>query len=394
LINNNIRVTKNGVKLLNISGKILNNSNYNYTGINKEIIELLNFTIASSKSDDKVQYCNLLLEIEYSEKLDGEINYSKGANFNLGVQEYSWLLSNKKSKWIDYLIYRYKFRMNPKKLKLESFPPYVLIEPTSICNIRCVMCFQVDKSFTKKEYMGRMPWDIFTKAVDEVAENNCQAITLASRGEPTLHPQLGEMLLYIKNKGILDLKLNTNATKLNEKLSRNILEAEVKELVFSVDAGTKETYESIRVKGKFEEVVNNIKNFNKIRKNEFPNSKTTTRISGVKVNNNQDINQMTDFWERYVDQVSIKSAIPRWDTYNNKINNITKPCEQLWERIYIWYDGTINPCDFDYKSKLAVGNINNTTIKEAWHNLSYKNLRKNHMNNNRSLSNPCDRCPL
>ena len=242
--------------------------------------------------------------------------------------------------------------------------------------------------------MGRMPWEIFTKAVDEVSENNCQAITLASRGEPTLHPQLGEMLMYIKNKGILDLKLNTNATKLTEKLSRNILDAEVKELVFSVDAGTKETYESIRVKGKFDEVVNNIKNFNIIRNNEYPNSKTTTRISGVKVNDTQDIEQMTQFWEQHVDQVSIKGAIPRWDTYNNEVNQISKPCGQLWERIYVWYDGSINPCDFDYKSKLIVGNIKNTTIKEAWNNLYYKTLRKNHMSNKRSLHNPCDRCPL
>jgi len=379
---------------MNFKGKILNLNDSDFSIINKKIINLLNNEIALSKSEEKIKNCQKLLNIEYSQKLDGEINYYKDSKFALNTQEYNWLLSNPQDKWVDYIIYRYKFRMNPIEFKLESFPPYVLIEPTSICNIRCIMCFQVDKSFTKKEYMGRMPWEIFTKAVDEIAENNCQAITIASRGEPTLHPQLGEMLMYIKNKDILDLKLNTNATRLTEKLSRDILEAEVKELVFSVDAGTKETYESIRVKGKFDEVVNNIKNFNKIRKNEFPNSKTTTRISGVKVKDSQDIKQMIEFWKEEVDEVAIKNAIPRWDSYNNKTNNITKPCSQLWERMYVWYDGTLNPCDFDYKSNLNVGNINNITIKEAWNNMLYKNLRKNHTNKNRGLHNPCDRCPL
>ena len=379
---------------MDINGTILNQNDYDLSIINKNIINLLNNEIILSKSKERIKNCQKLLNIKYSAKLDGSINYSKDSKFTLNMQEYSWLLSNPKDTWVDYIVYRYKFRMNPIEYKLESFPPYVLIEPTSICNIRCIMCFQVDKSFTKKEYMGRMPWEIFTKAVDEIAENNCQAITLASRGEPTLHPQLGEMLMYIKNKGILDLKLNSNATRLTEKLSRDILEAEVKEVVFSVDAGTKETYESIRVKGKFDQVVNNIKNFNKIRKNEFPNSKTTTRISGVKVNDTQDIKQMTEFWKEHVDEVAIKSAIPRWDTYNNEVNSITKPCSQLWERIYVWYDGTINPCDFDYKSNLNVGNLNNITIKEAWNNMLYKNLRKNHMNKNRVLHNPCDRCPL
>ena len=163
------------------------------------------------------------------------------------------------------MIYRYKLRLYPKNRVLLDFPPYILIEPTSICNLRCVMCFQVDRSFTKKEHMGMMPWDIFTKIVDEAALNNCKAITLASRGEPTLHPKLPEMIEYISKK-ILDLKINTNATKLDEKLCKAIIENNVSELVFSVDAGTKETYEKVRVLGKFEKVLSNIKNFNKIRK--------------------------------------------------------------------------------------------------------------------------------
>ena len=27
----------------------------------------------------------------------------------------------------------------------------------------------------------------------------------------------------------------------------------------------------------------------------------------------------------------------------------------LWTRTYVWYDGEVNPCDFDYKSNLSVG---------------------------------------
>ena len=136
---------------MNINGKILNKKNFELPIVNKKIIALLNTKLSISKSSDTIQYCKELLKVEFSDMMDGEINSSKGTNFTLGMQEYSWLLSNQENIWVDYLIYRYKFRINPKKLKVESFPPYVLIEPTSICNIRCVMCFQIDKSFTKKE---------------------------------------------------------------------------------------------------------------------------------------------------------------------------------------------------------------------------------------------------
>ena len=62
---------------------------------------------------------------------------------------------------------------------------------------------------------------------------------------------------------------------------------------------------------------------------------------------------MTEFWSKIVDEVSIKSAALRWDTYKNPINQIKEPCLGLWNRMYIWYDGKVNPCDTDYKSYLC-----------------------------------------
>ena len=77
---------------------------------------------------------------------------------------------------------------------------------------------------------------------------------------------------------------------------------------------------------------------------------------------------MNEFWSKLVDEVTIKESTPRWDTYNNEKNNETQPCLQLWHRMYIWYDGTVNTCDFDYKSFLSKGNIKYNSIKEIWKN--------------------------
>ena len=72
-----------------------------------------------------------------------------------------------------------------KKITFEV-PLYLLIEPVSTCNLRCPFCFQVDKTFTRKPYMGTMNIDLFKKIIDEANEIGVGAITLASRGEPTL----------------------------------------------------------------------------------------------------------------------------------------------------------------------------------------------------------------
>ena len=360
------------------------------------IITCLREKLASATEESEEKQITAFLINTLSTRVTNEINFDDdGEDFAISSQEIGWLNKNPTDKWADYLIFRYKFRVYPRRHIVSDFPLYLLIEPTSACNIRCVMCFQIDKTFTTKEYMGRMPWALFVKTVDEAALKGTKAITLASRGEPTLHPEFGKMLKYISSKQcFFEVKINTNATRLTESLSREILEADINEIVFSVDAGTKKTYEEIRVKGKFDDVVHNIRRFHEIRTTEFPNSRVVTRISGVKVRDDQDIDQMTDFWRAYVDEVTIKPATARWDSYNNEVNGITKPCEMLFERMYVWYDGTLNPCDFDYKSELALSSLENTSLEEAWKSEKYKALREGHTKGERQNFYPCDRCPL
>ena len=312
----------------------------------------------------------------------------------LSNQEIEFLNLHSQKIWANYLIFRNQFLYNPKNHIVSDFPLYLLIEPVSACNLRCVMCFQIDETFSgDKNFMGKMDLELFKKIVDEAHKNGTKAITLASRGEPTLHPNLDEMLDYCSGK-FLELKLNTNATRLTEKIIHKILKNGVTDIVFSVDSYQKEEYEKIRVNGIFEQVVENIKRFQQIRNESYPNSVCVTRISGVKVNKEQDPHSFKNFWEKYVDHVAMVEMEPRWDTYNNPYEFAgTGPCELLWERMYVWYDGTVNVCDADYKSKLSPGNINNQSIREIWNNENYSNLRQYHKNGMRNQCHPCDRCP-
>ena len=120
-------------------------------------------------------------------------------------QEIIWLKNNDKENWGRYLLNRYFFKVLPQKRIVNEFPPYVLIEPTSVCNLRCIMCFQVDKSFSSnKKFLGFIDIDFFKKLIKQCEENDCNSITLASRGEPTLHKQFDEISSTIKHSKILD----------------------------------------------------------------------------------------------------------------------------------------------------------------------------------------------
>ena len=96
----------------------------------------------------------------------------------VGHQEASWLQRNPENQWAGYLLFRYKFKYDPRQRILNKFPLHLLLEPTSICNISCPMCFQVDTSFRKKEYMGMMDIDLFKSLIDQAVKMNVWLLRL------------------------------------------------------------------------------------------------------------------------------------------------------------------------------------------------------------------------
>ena len=305
-------------------------------------------------------------------------------------------------KKIQYLIYRYKFKVYPDKRILSDFPIHVLLEPAGICNLRCTMCYQSDKTFTgdnikknsNKKFMGMMDYELFTKIIDECDAEGCNAISLGSRGEPMLNKNFDKMLSHINKKNnFFDVKINSNGSALNEKNCHSILSSNVNILVISCEGEYKELYEKIRLGGNFDKLVENVKLLKNIREKYYKNSKLEIRISGVHFHSEQKRKPFFDFWKKYVDTVSYVKAQIRWDTYNNEvILEKNSECDFLWEKLYVWWDGVTNPCDEDYKSMLSPGNVKNDTIKNIWKSNKLQNLRSLHLNNKRNTVLPCDRC--
>lgn len=327
--------------------------------------------------------------------LDSILSEFEKGNFELlHTQEIQYLKRNSVEKWAKYLIHREKFNFLENNQGVSEFPIYLIVEPVSACNLRCPFCHQIDEKFTNnKQMMGNMDFELFKQIIDEASTSGTNAITLTCRGEPTLHPKIGEMIEYCSGK-FLELKMNTNATRLNEKLIHQILKSGMTDLVFSVDSYFKEEFESLRVGANFEKVLENIKKFKQIRDEKYPNSSCITRISGVNVGK-QDPEKFKEFWEEYVDYVVMVKMLDRWDVYNNPTEMMGKgSCHYLGRSLSIYFDGSVIPCDIDYEGKLSVGNVKEKSIKDIWLGEKYTQMIFSHKNNQREKYFPCDRCPI
>lgn len=86
-----------------------------------------------------------------------------------------------------------------------------IIEITGACNLKCPTCFADSrgKNFLSLEQVEKM-LDLFV-----ICEGNPEVVQL-SGGEPTLHPQLFEIILMAKKMGIKVVQLNTNGVRIAE----------------------------------------------------------------------------------------------------------------------------------------------------------------------------------
>ena len=319
-------------------------------------------------------------------------NQTSGNKFYISPNVADEILTLEDNEVLNYLVHRYRYELFPKLKILDDYPPYLQIEPTSVCNYRCVFCFETDQSFTNKKngFMGSMKLDLFKRIIDQ-AEGNVEFISLASRGEPLACPEISEMLKYTERK-FLNLKINTNASLLDEKKIHAILSSGVKTVVFSADAADEKLYSKLRVNGNLNKVIKNVENFRKIQESKYSNRRIITRVSGVKFLEEQNFNEMKKLWGGLVDQVAFVEYNPWENTYDKPANELIEPCSDLWRRMFIWWDGKCNPCDVDYKSSLSTGTFPSTDMTNLWKSESYFKLRSKHKKGERQTVSPCKSC--
>tara|TARA_X000000950_G_C13840810_1_gene630164 strand:- start:59 stop:1420 length:1362 start_codon:yes stop_codon:yes gene_type:complete len=301
----------------------------------------------------------------------------------------------------NFQIYRDQWTKQPKsiinkKIQAEKLvehevnPLCIDIEVASICDLACPFCFREHEVTPDKIIDEKFCYSL----IDQAADLNVPSIKFNWRGEPLLHPKLPKFISYAKKKGILETIINTNATTLSEKKSRELIDAGLDFIIYSFDGGSKETYEKMRPgrfkKNKFDEVYKNIKNFKKIKdktKSPFPYTKIQMILTNETMH---EIDNFFKLFEDYVDDVSLSQYTERGGeikdlskselaAYNKKINEenlpsgtpylkeisgeikISKgriPCEQPFQRLMITYEGKVAMCCFDWGAKHIVGYTN------------------------------------
>jgi len=264
-----------------------------------------------------------------------------------------------------------------------DFPNVVLIDTISYCNLRCTMC--VHKDMTRKK--GIMPWGLFTKIIDEIAEVDKNVrVWMVFFGEALLlkkeKPTIFDMIGYAKNKALTDVVLNSNGNLLDETAARELVDAGLDAIYIGIDALSPETYSKIRVGGDYNKVVNNIRNLIRIKK-EMNAERPKVYAQFVEMDiNTHEKDGFIDFWEKQGIIVKVRPKVS-WagllDTPNQKLSNEDRwPCYWAMQTMSISDTGKVVTCAVDLDTRFVAGDVNKQSLREIW-NDTLKGLRQLHI---------------
>ncbi len=276
----------------------------------------------------------------------------------------------------------------------RGMPVSISIEPTTSCNLRCPECPSGLRAFTRPT--GMMKKELFESVINQLAPSLSYLI-FYFQGEPYLHPHLLEMIRFAAQKKIYTAT-STNAHYLNEEASKETVQSGLDRLIISLDGTTQETYQSYRIGGKLDKVIEGTKNILRWKKE----LKSTTphvifQFLVVRHNEHQieEVKKLAK--ELGVDEVKLKTAqiydfengsdlIPVSEKYsryerdqNGKYsikNEWHNECWKMWHSCVVTWDGRVVPCCFDKDARYVLGDLNQNTFKEIWKGDQYHQFRK------------------
>lgn len=136
------------------------------------------------------------------------------------------------------------------------------VEITTACNLGCQMCVQR----VWDEPLGHMPLEDFTGLVDglHALDQPAPVIHLGGYGEPLSHPDVLEMVRFAKTAGV-PVEMTTNGVQLDEDTAAALVDLGLDRLVVSLDGAGPGCYDDIRVRGDFNQVVENVRRLYRFR---------------------------------------------------------------------------------------------------------------------------------
>ena len=318
---------------------------------------------------------------------------------------------------IKYTELKYKNRQNLLDVLPLHKPFTVLIEPSSLCNFRCIQCFQSIKSesyFTRNR--GNMPISRFRKVIDQLKAwpgAKLKVLKLSLYGEPLINPDFCEMLRIAKEAEIAErIETTTNASLLFKDIADKLVSYQLDYARVSIYSSDQEHHRQV--------TGSNI-NINIIHDNlrvlqEIKKAKSSERpfVSCKMLDSYSEENErFAEMYKDVSDEIYIdkphgwikvegsnfilnyyKDAADKANSDIKQNSSLRVACPMAFTTMAIRSNGDVSPCCVDFIGGTNLGNIEENILQDIWESELWYKFQKMQLEKRRHQNYSCSRCNI
>ena len=316
-------------------------------------------------------------------------------------------------------------KMQELLYRKRMYPQYLEVETTTACNLKCRIC---EHTYWDEPNV-HMTLEQFKYIVEQFPD--LKWIGMTGIGEAWCNPEFGDMLRYIKGRGVY-VELYDSFYYTDDDKARLQVELGIEKVFVSLDGATPETYNSIRVGSDFNKVLDNVKRLDKWKRrlnsyfpelcfhfivtqdniHELVTYLEMIKDSGIDCHMVQYTRMLHDFPEvkdlfvevtpEQIEEVTKRGQelgiMVGWNATVPKKKPPIKQCLAWWMP-FIFVDGTVINCcamneqnDREWQRETSLGNIFETSFREIWKGRNYKHMLDLLGKNKIPIN--CERCSI
>lgn len=301
---------------------------------------------------------------------------------------------------------------------LPLYKPFtVLIEPSSLCNFRCIQCFQsieTESYFTRN--LMHMPMERFRRVISQLKQwpgPKHKVLKLNLYGEPLVSPDFPEMLALARQAEIAErIETTTNATRLTSEVAESMVRHGLDYLRVSIYATEQ---------GRHQQITGSTFSINRIREN-LLNLQEAKRRAGTnrpfisckmldQFNDENDrfLSEFGDIADEvYLDKphrwISVEgndfiknlyagnAAKAEADVQMNSTSRIA--CPMAFTTMAVRSNGAVSPCCVDYIGGTNLGHVDEQSLQDMWGSERWLAFQIMQLENRKEENSSCTNCEI
>lgn len=258
--------------------------------------------------------------------------------------------------------------------ELPPFPERIMVEISNYCNHGCEFCAYRKMERTK----GMIDPDFFRRIVREARELGAREIGLHTGAEPFAHPQLHEFVRQSREAGFEYVYLSTNGSLATPERLRQVIDAGLHSIKFSINAGDRETYRKVHGRDHFDQVMAHVRYVDSYRKERgLPLYLSVSFVEYPA--NTASLPALRETLAGVVDEIFTCQAVNPSGQMPELPPMPQKVCNLPFKATHVTFEGYLRACCNDYHNYTVVADLNRVSLAEAWASEAYRALRRGFM---------------